>query len=72
MSQERKLKCLSRFFRSTVDNLLPLHTGDSTDGTEVTTLRGRVSHKILETYTHAKVDPRLVCVLCVYCTLMLR
>ncbi len=54
MSQERKVKYLCRWFKSTVSDILPLTTSE---GSKVTSLRERVSHKILETYCHAKVPP---------------
>ena len=63
MSQSKKLTYLSRFIKTTVDTLLPLHRDEGPqdqpggeDGREGgSALRERVSHKILETYTHAKV-----------------
>ena len=63
MSQSKKLTYLSRFIKTTVDTLLPLHRDevpeDQAGGEGVRegglALRERVSHKVLETYTHAKV-----------------
>ena len=69
LSLSKKLTYLSRFYKTTVDNLLPLPEDKAQlkdnsaedqgkgnwEGNTHTTLRGKVAHKIIETYTHAKV-----------------
>lgn len=69
MSLSKKFTYLSRFYKTTVDNLLPLAKDKAQlkdnfaedqgkgnkEGNTHTTLRGKVAHKIIETYTHAKV-----------------